>query len=80
MLLSANVPDDAGYFGERLNAARSQLVQAWKARSSHLDPHFRQTDILGALQLASEIFVRSNRVLVKENSFSSLTCDRVRMS
>jgi hypothetical protein len=56
--LSAHVPDDAGYFGERMTAARSQLLQAWKARSSHLDPHFRQTDILGALQLASEIFAQ----------------------
>lgn len=58
ILLSANVPDDAGYFGERLTAARSQLVQAWKQRSTHLDPHFQQTDILGALQLASEIFAQ----------------------
>jgi hypothetical protein len=27
ILLSVHVPDDAGYFGERLNAARSQLVR-----------------------------------------------------
>jgi hypothetical protein len=58
ILLSAKVPEDPGYFGERLTAARSQLVQTWKVRSSHLDPHFRQTDILGALRLASEIFVQ----------------------
>ena len=60
ILLSAHVPDDAGYFGERMNAARNQLVQTWKARSSHLDPHFRQTDILGAVQLASEIFAQQS--------------------
>ena len=58
ILLSARVPEDAGYFGERLTAARNQLVKAWKVRSSRLDPHFRQTDILGALQLASEIFAQ----------------------
>jgi len=58
ILLSAHVPDDAGYFGERLTAARNQLVKAWKVRSSRLDPHFRQTDVFGALQLASEIFVQ----------------------
>jgi len=58
ILLSAHVPDDAGYFGERLAAAHSQLVRTWKVRSSQLDPHFRQTDILGALQLAGEVFAQ----------------------
>jgi hypothetical protein len=56
ILLSAHVPDDAGYFGERLAAARSQLIRVWKQRSGHLTPNFRQTDILGALQLANQIF------------------------
>ena len=58
ILLSAHVPDDAGYFGERLTAAHSQLVQAWKVRSSRLDPRFHQTDIFGVLHLASEIFAQ----------------------
>jgi hypothetical protein len=58
VLLSARIPDDTGYFGERLNAARSQLVRAWKLRSTRLDPHFHQTDILGAMQLASQIFAQ----------------------
>ena len=56
ILLSARVPDDAGYFGERLAAARSQLFRAWKQRCGHLTPSFQQTDILGALQLANQIF------------------------
>jgi len=55
-LLSAQVPDDGGYFGERLNAARGQIVRAWKLHTTHLDSHFHHTDILGALQLASQIF------------------------
>jgi hypothetical protein len=55
ILLSARVPGDSGYFGERLAAARSQLIRAWKLRSSHLAPQFQQTDILGALQLADQI-------------------------
>ena len=58
ILLSAQVPDDAGYFGERLNAAKDQIVRAWRLRSGRLDSHFQQTDILGALQLASQIFAR----------------------
>jgi hypothetical protein len=58
ILLSAQIPDDAGYFGERLTAARSQLVGAWRVRGSRLDPHFQQTDILGALRLAGEIFAQ----------------------
>ena len=56
ILLSARVPTDSGYFGERLTAARSQLMRAWKQRSGQLTPHFQQTDILGAMQLANQIF------------------------
>ena len=58
ILLSAHVPDDPGYFGERLNAARSQIVRAWKSRSVRLDSHFYHTDILGALHLSSQIFAQ----------------------
>jgi hypothetical protein len=58
ILLSARVPGDSGYFGERLAVARSQLIRAWKQRSGHLTPHFQQTDILGALQLANQIFAQ----------------------
>jgi len=56
VLLSAAIPSDSGYFGERLKSAQLQLVSAWKTRSAKLVPSFRQTDILGALMLAGEIF------------------------
>jgi hypothetical protein len=56
ILLSATVPDDPGYFGERLSVARTALVRAWKLRSAKLQPNFSSTDILGALFLASQIF------------------------
>ena len=56
ILLSATMPDDAGYFGERLRSAQSELVQAWKHRSTELSPRFPHTDILGALFLAGQIF------------------------
>jgi hypothetical protein len=56
ILLSATIPGDSGYFGERLKSAQFQLVRAWKVRSADLTPAFRQTDILGALVLAAEIF------------------------
>jgi hypothetical protein len=55
ILMSARTSADPGYFGERLNAARSQLVRGWKLRSAHLEAHFKRTDILGALELASQI-------------------------
>ena len=58
ILLSVHVPRDAGYFGERLNAARGQIVRAWMLRSGRLDSHFHYTDILGALQLAGQIFAQ----------------------
>lgn len=56
ILLSATVDTNAGYFGERLNTARKELVHAWKTRSAKLKPRYRQTDILGALTLAGQIF------------------------
>jgi hypothetical protein len=56
ILLSASVPDDPGYFGERLSAARTALVRAWKLRSVRLQSSFSSTDIVGALMLASQIF------------------------
>lgn len=62
ILLSAHVPDDAGYFGERLIAAHNQLIQVWKLRISRLEPCFQQTDIIGALQLASEIFAQQPNI------------------
>jgi hypothetical protein len=56
LLLSATVPDDPGYFDERLTAARAELIRVWKLRSAKLQPSFQSTDILGALMLASQIF------------------------
>lgn len=56
ILLSATVPADTGYFGERLAFARSELVRAWKFRSSKLTASFPETDILGAIALAEQIF------------------------
>ncbi len=35
ILLSATILADAGYFGERLAAARTEIVHAWKTRSSN---------------------------------------------
>ncbi|MGB6688542.1 MAG: VWA domain-containing protein [Terracidiphilus sp.] len=68
ILMSARTGADPGYFGERLSGARGQLVRTWRQRSARLDPHFRRTDILGALQLASQIFAQephsSRRALV----------------
>jgi hypothetical protein len=68
MLMSASISDDSGYFGERLGNARNQLVARWKVRSSTLKPDFGETDILGALQLASQVFAQDpgakHRILV----------------
>jgi hypothetical protein len=59
ILLSARVSDDPGHFGERLQAARSELVQLWKRRSAQLKPQARKTDILGMLALAEQVFSES---------------------
>jgi len=54
--LSAEVPDEPGYFGERLTAAKNELVRRWQSRSERLQPSFSHTDILGALLVASQLF------------------------
>ena len=79
ILLSARVPDDPGYFGERLNAARSQLVRVWQHRAAHLDPGFQETDIFGALHLASQIFsgqrdARRNVLVIFSDMRQSTPC------
>jgi hypothetical protein len=56
IILSARIPSDAGYFSERLSAARSELVRTWKVRSARLKPVFRYTDIIGTLVIASQVF------------------------
>ena len=58
-LLDAHIPEDEGYFQERITAARRTLIQAWIARTRKLDPQFMHTDIFGALLLASQIFQNS---------------------
>lgn len=60
IVLRARVPDDAGYFGERLQAARAQITSAWKARSMKLSPQFRGTDILGTLALVNQVIAEQS--------------------
>ena len=67
LLLDARIPQDPGYFEERLTAARRALLQAWLTRTKALQPSFRHTDIVGALLLASQIFQarpKGRRVLI----------------
>jgi hypothetical protein len=59
ILLSAELSDDAGYFGERLQAARSRLVSVFRKQASSLAPIAPKTDILGALLTASQLFQAS---------------------
>jgi hypothetical protein len=56
ILLSADIGDDAGYFGEKLANARKQLVGIWQRRIEHLQGGFKHTDILGALILVDQLF------------------------
>lgn len=56
ILLSADVGEDAGYFGERLSNARRQLIHVWRERSAKLQEDSARTDILGAMVLAGQMF------------------------
>lgn len=59
VILKAELTDDEGYFKERLAKGRTSLVQTWTARAAKLAPNCKQTDILGALMVASEVFQHS---------------------
>jgi uncharacterized membrane protein len=59
-LLAASISDDVGFFGERLQTARLQLVRAWRARAARLKPEAPGTDIIGALFLAGDILQRTS--------------------
>ncbi|PYU64741.1 MAG: hypothetical protein DMG49_25820, partial [Acidobacteria bacterium] len=56
ILLSAELSDDAGYFGERLQAARGRLAITFRERAKNLSPTSPKTDILGALLVAADLF------------------------
>lgn len=78
ILLRATVPDDPGYFGERLASARRELVKAWKKKVEHLTPKFPATDILGALLIAGQMFQGSpanRKVLVIFSDMRHHTAD-----
>ncbi len=68
VLLSGRVGNSPGYFGERLAAARRSLVAAWDGRRKVLKIGFKNTDIIGALLLASQVFAQdtctSKRIIV----------------
>jgi hypothetical protein len=58
-LLSATVTGDTGYFGEKIDAARQRLANAWKKRSREMTPSFPGTDLLGAFLIASQVFAKA---------------------
>jgi hypothetical protein len=53
-LLTAHLPDDEGYFKERLARGRAEVIRAWRERAAQLQPQFTQTDLLGAMFIASQ--------------------------
>ena len=58
-LLAAELSEDPGYFGERLQAGRARLVSAFRKQASSLTPIAPKTDIMGALMAASQLFQAS---------------------
>ncbi len=56
ILLSAHLDANEGYFKERIRTAHQQLLAAWQKRSQSLVENFKQTDLLGALVMSSQVF------------------------
>jgi hypothetical protein len=79
IILKASLAADAGYFGEKLTSGRQEIVGAWKARTVRLQPEFKQTDILGAVMLAGELFAEhahsQRRTLVIYSDMEQVTKD-----
>jgi hypothetical protein len=61
MLLSAELSPDEGYFKERLAAGRNQVVRAWQQRTVQLAARSKETDLLGAVTVASQLFQQDGR-------------------
>lgn len=55
-LLTAHLPDEEGYFKERLARGRAEVIHAWRERSAQLQPQFTHTDLLGAMFIVSQSF------------------------
>lgn len=77
VLLSAEISVDQGYFGERLIAARQQLIRGWQKRSAQLAPNARSTDVFGGLLVASALFqevrTRQRKVLILYSDMRHVT-------
>ena len=56
VLLSARLDGNEGYFKERIANAHQQLLATWQKRSQSLVDNFKQTDLLGALVISSQVF------------------------
>jgi hypothetical protein len=59
IIFSGALAGDEGYFKERLAKGHAALMRAWVGRSAQLAPRCAETDILGALLVASEVFRES---------------------
>lgn len=61
VVLEAELNPDAGYFQEKLAAARGQLMHAWHEHARKLSPNAKHTCLFGALRLASQVFQENGR-------------------
>lgn len=75
VLLSAQVSNDPGYFGEKLTNARQTLSKIWQKRSEHLKCNAQATDILGTLLVAEQIFKENSAVHSELIIFSDMRQD-----
>jgi hypothetical protein len=79
IIFSGELTGDEGYFKERLAKGHAALTRAWVERSARLAPRCAQSDILGALLVASEVFHKSptgrRKVLVVLSDMRQATRD-----
>jgi hypothetical protein len=61
IIFSASMGEDPGYFGERVRRDRAFIAAAWRKRAEKLKLFARDTDIIGALDVAGELLRRPGK-------------------
>jgi hypothetical protein len=78
IVLKASLATDPGYFGEKLARGRQEIVRVWQTRSARLEPKAKETDILGALVVAGDLFggrTNSKKLLLIYSDMKQATAD-----
>ncbi|MDZ7760026.1 MAG: hypothetical protein U5L00_07215 [Desulfovermiculus sp.] len=64
ILLEEKMPNTSGYFKEKINRSKIQLIKKWKQMCQSLKPTAKATDIIGALYLLANLGTTNKQTIV----------------